>query len=96
MLEVLSQPDIAQNDAGKIDVKVIDTDVHIEPRSFEELMDYIEAPWRDRYIKDRVPFRRAGFTTFDVAGRMDAYKPEGWRPIGLKGHHGLPHLIAPW
>lgn len=77
MLEVLSRPDVTSGDAKEIDVKVIDTDVHIEPRSFEELMDYIESPWRDRYIKDRVPFRRAGFTTFDVAGRMDAYPTTG-------------------
>ncbi len=74
MTEVLTQP-VALD--GRVDVKVIDTDVHVEPRSFEELMDYIEAPWRDRYIKDRVPFRRAGFTTFDVAGRMDAYPKVG-------------------
>lgn len=77
MLEVLSQSREMQNDLKEIDVKVIDTDVHIEPRSFEELMDYIASPWRDRYIKDRVPFRRAGFTTFDVAGRMDAYPTTG-------------------
>lgn len=76
MVDVLTQPVVLQDD-GRVDVKVIDTDVHIEPRSFEELMEYIEAPWRDRYIKDRVPFRRNGFTTFDVAGRMDAYPTNG-------------------
>jgi predicted TIM-barrel fold metal-dependent hydrolase len=63
--------------SGPVEVKVIDTDVHIEPRSFEELVEYMDAPWRDRAFKNRVPFRRAGFTTFDVAGRMDAYPETG-------------------
>ncbi|MBR0724198.1 amidohydrolase family protein [Bradyrhizobium manausense] len=56
---------------------MIDTDVHVEPRSFDELIGYMDVPWRDRAIKARVPFRRAGFTTFDVAGRMDAYPETG-------------------
>lgn len=75
MLDVQTQS--RADTVARIEVKVVDTDVHIEPRSFEELMEYIEAPWRDRYVKDRVPFRRAGFTTFDVAGRMDAYPATG-------------------
>ncbi len=70
----LARPDDRADD---IEVKVIDTDVHVEPRSFEELIGYMEAPWRDRPIIERVPFRRAGFTTFDVAGRMDAYPETG-------------------
>jgi predicted TIM-barrel fold metal-dependent hydrolase len=70
-----SEPQATQGDP--VDIKVIDTDVHIEPRSFEELIDYMDAPWKDRAVKDRVPFRRSGFTTFDVAGRMDAYPTTG-------------------
>lgn len=77
MQDVEAEARALEDPAERIEVRVVDTDVHIEPRSFEELMEYIEAPWRDRYIKDRVPFRRAGFTTFDVAGRMDAYPTTG-------------------
>ncbi|AUX78345.1 amidohydrolase family protein [Sinorhizobium fredii] len=72
-----ARPQTPEGGLDPIDVKVIDTDVHVEPRSFEELIDYMDAPWKDRTLKARVPFRRAGFTTFDVAGRMDAYPTTG-------------------
>jgi len=73
----LARPGTPETRTNDIEVRVIDTDVHVEPRSFDELIDYMEAPWRDRPIINRVPFRRAGFTTFDVAGRMDAYPETG-------------------
>jgi uncharacterized protein len=60
-----------------LEIQVIDTDVHVEPRAFEELIPYLNAPWRDRAIKDRVPFRRPGFTTFDGGARKDAKPEEG-------------------
>jgi predicted TIM-barrel fold metal-dependent hydrolase len=75
--KTLNRAETPESSLDPVEVTVIDTDVHVEPRSFEELMEYIDAPWRDRAIKGRVPFRRAGFTTFDVAGRMDAYPETG-------------------
>src|SRR5581483_10228057 len=70
-------PQPTEGHPASVEIQVIDTDVHVEPRSFEELVTYMDAPWRDRAFKDRVPFRRAGYTTFDVAGRMDAYPDTG-------------------
>lgn len=77
MLDKTAQSGLPDDATGRIAVQVVDTDVHVEPESFEEVMEYIDAPWRDRYIKNRVPFRRAGFTTFDLANRMDAYAEIG-------------------
>jgi len=71
------QPTSPEGHSASVEIQVIDTDVHVEPRSFEELVTYMDAPWRDRAFKDSVPFRRAGYTTFDVAGRMDAYPDTG-------------------
>lgn len=62
---------------GPVDVTVIDTDVHVEPRSFDELISYLDTPWRDRNIIDRVPFSRATYKTLDGGGRKDAYPDEG-------------------
>lgn len=73
----LSRPADATTKSNQVEIQVVDTDVHIEPRSFEELMNHVATPWRDRAIKGRIPFRRAGFTTFDVAARMDAYPETG-------------------
>ena len=73
----LSRSAASEKQLESVEVKVIDTDVHIEPRSFDELVGYMAAPWRDRAIKERIPFRRAGFTTFDLAARMDAYPETG-------------------
>ena len=74
----LDRPNAPANLPDMVAIQVVDTDVHVEPRSFDELLSYMDAPWRDRFnLSARVPFRRAGFTTFDVAGRMDAYPKVG-------------------
>ena len=71
------RPEAPERRPAAVALQVIDTDVHVEPRSFDELCSYLEAPWRDRALGDRVPFRRAGFTTFDGGGRKDAYPADG-------------------
>lgn len=61
-----------------VDVTVIDTDVHVEPKSFEELIPYLEAPWRDiPNLIDSVPFSRSTYKTLDGGGRKDAYPAHG-------------------
>ncbi|MCA1217886.1 amidohydrolase family protein [Streptomyces sp. 8L] len=62
---------------GQVDVQVIDTDVHVEPRSFEELISYLDAPWRTRSVIERVPFARSTYKTLDGGGRKDAVPDEG-------------------
>jgi predicted TIM-barrel fold metal-dependent hydrolase len=73
----LARPESRESQLGPVEIQVIDTDVHVEPRSFEEIVPYLDAPWRDRAINDRVPWRRAGFTTFDGGARKDAQPAEG-------------------
>lgn len=63
--------------ASDVDVKVIDTDVHVEPRCFEELIPYLPEPWRSRDINQRVPYSRATYRTLDGGGRKDSYPTHG-------------------
>lgn len=69
--------DSQESHVDDVEVQVIDTDVHVEPRSFDELISYLDAPWRDRPVQDRVPFSRATYKTLDGGGRKDAYPEEG-------------------
>ncbi|MBI0374788.1 amidohydrolase family protein [Streptomyces albiflaviniger] len=71
------RPGPLESGLDPVDVRVIDTDVHVEPRSFDELVSYLDAPWRDRALIDRVPFSRATYKTLDGGGRKDAYPDEG-------------------
>ncbi|MFG2276875.1 amidohydrolase family protein [Streptomyces chartreusis] len=71
------RPGPAGTAVDTVEVQVIDTDVHVEPRSFDELVSYLDAPWRDRNLIDRVPFSRATYKTLDGGGRKDAYPDTG-------------------
>ncbi|MGW5148785.1 amidohydrolase family protein [Rhodococcus koreensis] len=62
---------------GDVEITVIDTDVHVEPRSFEELIDYLPATWRNRNVIDRVPYSRATYRTLDGGGRKDSVPEHG-------------------
>lgn len=62
---------------SSVEITVIDTDVHVEPKSFDELIPYLPAPWRNRNVLDRVPFSRATYKTLDGGGRKDAYPDQG-------------------
>jgi len=75
MTTTQSHPDTTAIES--VEVTVIDTDVHVEPRSFDELIGYLEPPWRNRNVIDRVPFSRATYKTLDGGGRKDAYPKHG-------------------
>jgi len=70
-------PDVS-SPVDQVEVTVIDTDVHVEPKSFEELIPYLDAPWRDMpNLIDSVPFSRSTYKTLDGGGRKDAYPEVG-------------------
>src|SRR5258708_39011962 len=74
----LERPNAQDTQIEHVEVKVIDTDVHVEPRSFDELIPYLEAPWRDMpNLIDSVPFSRSTYKTLDGGGRKDAYPSIG-------------------
>lgn len=68
-----------QHKAGQHDVpvKLIDTDVHVEPRKFEDLIPYMSKQWHDRAIGLRVPEGRPTFTTLDGGIRKDSFPEKG-------------------
>jgi uncharacterized protein len=74
----LIRPEAQQTRPETVEIKVIDTDVHVEPRSFDELIPYLDAPWRDRArLIDAVPWSRSTYKTLDGGGRKDAYPKHG-------------------
>lgn len=74
----LERPESKDSQIEHVEIKVIDTDVHVEPRSFEELIPYLDAPWRDMpNLIDSVPFSRSTYKTLDGGGRKDAYPSIG-------------------
>lgn len=78
IIETPERPDNTVTPTEHVDVTVIDTDVHVEPKSFEELIPYLEAPWRDMpNLIDSVPFSRSTYKTLDGGGRKDAYPVHG-------------------
>ncbi|MBS1694203.1 MAG: amidohydrolase family protein [Actinobacteria bacterium] len=72
-----SRTDSAVHGGTSVEIKVIDTDVHVEPRSFDELVPYLPPEWRDRNVLDRVPYSRATYRTLDGGGRKDSYNERG-------------------
>lgn len=69
----LERPAAQNSQTEMVEVKVIDTDVHVEPRSFDELIPYLDAPWRDRArLIECVPYGRPTFRTLEGGGRKDS------------------------
>ncbi len=77
MTATIARPEEPRSQGGTVEVTVIDTDVHVEPRSFEQIVSYMSPPWRDRAISDRVPFRRPTFATLEGGGRGDSIPDDG-------------------
>ncbi len=80
---MLDSPELAVPKAGqRIDVQIVDTDVHPTPRTPEELRAFVPAPWRDRQWSNEV-FNAVGSPIYEApnkAQRRDSYSPEGGPP----------------
>lgn len=68
-----------RHDTGQseVPVKLIDCDVHVEPRKFEDLIPYMPKEWHGRNVGMRVPEGRPTFTTLDGGIRRDSFPENG-------------------
>jgi predicted TIM-barrel fold metal-dependent hydrolase len=65
------------DEKADVPVRLIDCDVHLEPRAFEDLIEYMEGPWKDRAVSARIPEGRPTYTTLDGGSRADSYPEQG-------------------
>src|SRR4051812_24261819 len=63
-------------------VSVIDADIHVNPRSAEELQDYMPDPWRTRGLHElllsrTVPTTSVVYNAPNEGRRLDSFGPSG-------------------
>jgi predicted TIM-barrel fold metal-dependent hydrolase len=61
----------------EVEVSLVDCDVHVEPRSFDEIVTYMDEPWRSRAIAPRLPAGRATYRPLGDGKRSDSYPDVG-------------------
>lgn len=85
-MTALTLVDETEVPAGKVDVELIDCDVHLAPRELDEIVAYMAEPWRSKAGR-RINGGKPTYTPFGDAMRADSH------PVtGLAGSD--PDLVA--
>jgi predicted TIM-barrel fold metal-dependent hydrolase len=64
----------------QVPVKLVDTDVHVVPRSGSEVIDYLSEPWRSRSTADMGVERAGVFVPPHGVNRQDGFPSNGSPP----------------
>jgi predicted TIM-barrel fold metal-dependent hydrolase len=60
-----------------VDVTLVDTDIHLTPRSADELIDHLPPGWKDRIGDRRRLATRGAYLPFGNPARLDSYTADG-------------------
>lgn len=58
-------------------VQLIDCDVHIGPRGYDELLEYVPEPWKSRTGAAGLMLARPAYFPFWDGNRLDSYAGDG-------------------